>query len=311
MVNLNEKMPIELICEDSLSAIKRLPNEAFKLVVTSPPYNIGKSYERNLNLTLKEYEKWLEPLVSSIYDVLSPDGHVCWQVGNHVRNGELFPLDYTFFNLFHNAGFKLRNRIVWRFNFGLNANRRFSGRYETLLWLTKGDQYSFNLDNVRVPQLYPGKRHSRGQKVGLPSGNPLGKNPGDFWEFEFDPQEAFFDNPVWDIPNVKARHPEKTEHPCQFPVELAERCVLALTQPGDWILDPFSGVGSSIIAARKNGRLAVGIEKEQKYIDVSLSRLDKLNSGDLETRPLGKPVRRPKAGERVSQVPDEWRLAAE
>src|SRR5688572_22086271 len=99
--------------------------------------------------------------------------------------------------------------------------------------VTKGDTYKFNLDAIRVSQIYPGKRHAKSKKNGsaLPSGNPLGKNPGDYWEFSA--EEHFLKHSVWDVPNVKANHPEKTIHPCQFPIELVERCMLAFTNTGD------------------------------------------------------------------------------
>src|SRR5262249_45679680 len=86
-----------------------------------------------------------------------------------------------FYDIFKDAGFKLRNRIIWHFEHGLHASKRFSGRYETILWFTKSEDYTFNLDSVRVPSKYPGKLHYKGEKRGLPSGNPLGKNPSDLW----------------------------------------------------------------------------------------------------------------------------------
>src|SRR5262249_49329720 len=154
---------------------------------------------------------------------------VCWQVGNFVEKGEIFPLDIFFYDIFKDAGFKLRNRVIWHFEHGLHATRRLSGRYETILVFSKTDDYKFRLDSVRVPAKYPGKRAFKGSKRGQPSGNPLGKNPSDVWSIV----ERDWDRLVWDVPNVKANHPEKTEHPCQFPVELVERCVLAFTDEGD------------------------------------------------------------------------------
>ena len=156
-------------------------------------------------------------------------------------------MDIVYYDLFKNRGLKLRNRIIWHFEHGLHASRRFSGRYESILWFTKGKKYTFNLDSVRVPSKYPGKRNWKGPHKGQPSGNPLGKNPSDYWKVILQDWER----EIWDIPNVKANHPEKTVHPCQFPVELIERCVLALTNEGDWVLDPYSGVGSAIIAGIK------------------------------------------------------------
>lgn len=301
----------ELLEGDSLKVLNDIAGESCRLVITSPPYNIGKEYERDRRRSLQEYIEWLDPIVEEACAKVTADGHLCWQVGNHVSDGEVFPLDYFFYQMIIKRGFRLRNRIIWHFNFGLHATKRFSGRYETLLWFTKSDSYFFQLDAVRVPQLYPGKRHAegRGDKAGLPSGNPKGKNPTDFWTFA--PEAVFKDDPVWDLPNVKAHHPEKTIHPCQFPSELVERCVLALTEAGDTVLDPFVGTGTSVIAAAKHGRRGIGIDQSKKYIELAQTRLAEHQAGRLITRPIGKPVRRPRAGERVATVPTEWNTAAE
>lgn len=299
-----------LLCGDVLDELSNLKGKQFRLIISSPPYNIGKEYEKDNRRTLQEYISWQKIILSELYSLLADDGSICWQVGSYVKDGIYVPLDMALYNIINDLGFKLRNRIVWRFNFGHNYDKRFSGRYETLLWLTKTDKYQFNLDAIRIPQIYPGKRHSASkgsQKAGLPSGNPLGKNPSDFWEFSA--QRDFVENPIWDLPNVKANHPEKTAHTCQFPIELAERCVLAFTSEGDSILDPFLGVGSSAIAAVKHRRRAFGIDRERAYLDIAESRLNALSLGILPTRPSGQHVRRPKSSERVAQIPSEWALA--
>jgi len=172
-----------------------------------------------------------------------------------------------------------------------------------MLWFTKSDDYVFNLDPVRVPSKYPGKTHFKpGPNYGLPSGNPLGKNPNDVWRLMVQEWETC----LWDIPNVKANHPEKTLHPCQFPIELVERCVLALTNKDDWVLDPFSGVGSAMLAAVRLGRRAMGCEREKRYIEEAERRMGLLFSGELPYRPLGKPVYKPTGREKVSQIPKSW-----
>jgi adenine-specific DNA-methyltransferase len=286
---------------EALDFLQSLPAGVVKLVVTSPPYNIGKAYEtrKSIDLYLAEQEKVIELLV----DRLAEGGSVCWQVGNHVDRGEVFPLDIFFYDLFKRRGLKLRNRIIWHFGHGLHASRRFSGRYETVLWFTKGDNYPFDLDPVRVPAKYPGKRHYKGPKVGKPSGNPLGKNPSDMWELAV--QE--WDKELWDIPNVKSNHPEKSDHPCQFPIELVERCVLAMTEADDWVLDPYCGVGSALIAAARHGRRAMGCEREPEYVEVGKQRLRDFYAGRLKIRPMGQEVYKPTGREKVAQVPDEWR----
>ena len=292
---------------DVLERLRPLTPASCALVISSPPYNIGKPYERTDERTYDEYLAWQRQVIEVMLPALTENASVCWQVGTYVTDGELFPLDVPFIEIFRSLGFRLRNRIIWRYNFGYNADKRFSGRYETVLWFSRTNTYTFNLDPVRIPQLYPGKRHSasKGEKAGKPSGNPLGKNPSDYWEFSA--VEDFQRNPVWDVPNVKANHPEHTEHPCQFPVELAERCVLALSNAGETVLDPFMGTGATAIAAIKHGRHSVGIDRDPHYLAIAASRVAQFAKGKLPLRPLGKPVRRPRSTERVAQIPLEWR----
>ena len=290
---------------DAMDKLVDLQDREVQLFVSSPPYNIGKSYEKDSFASLSDYRAWMESIVSLLWDKTSESGSVCWQVGNHVDRGCITPLDYIFYDLFTAKGFRLRNRIIWTFNFGLHAKTRLSGRYETLLWFTKGDRYVFNLDAVRVPQLYPGKRHSsRKKRAGEPSGTPLGKNPSDVWEFNG--REAFEEHVVWRIPNVKANHPEKTEHPCQFPSELVQRCILAFSNQNDLVADPFAGTGIVPITARGLGRRGIGIELREDYAALALERAEALERGDLRLRPANQRMRLPQPNEKVAQLPVEW-----
>jgi adenine-specific DNA-methyltransferase len=260
-------------CSDNLNFMRTIPDGTMKLIVTSPPYNIGKKYEKRTSL-----ERYLSEQAKTIAEcvrVLHPEGSLCWQVGNYIStDGEVVPLDMVLYPLFKQHGLKLRNRIVWHFEHGLHCTKRFSGRYETILWFTKGDIYTYNLDPVRVPSKYPGKKYFKGPKAGQLSCNPLGKNPGD----------------VWIIPNVKSNHCEKTDHPCQFPVELIERLVLSMTDELDSVLDPYMGSGTSIIAAIKNNRVGFGCDTETKYVDIAWERVHALRAGTLKTREMNKPV---------------------
>ncbi len=292
---------VSILPGDSKETLSTLPDGLAKLIITSPPYNLGKAYEKATEL--EKYLEALNPIVNEVVRVLSPQGSLCWQVGNYVENSEVFPLDIFYYPFFKRHGLKLRNRIIWHFEHGLHASKRFSGRYEVMLWFTKSDDYTFNLDSVRVPSKYPGKTHfKKGEKYGQPSGNPLGKNPSDIWKIV----EQDWERLLWDIPNVKANHAEKTIHPCQFPIELVERCVLALTNEGDYVLDPFSGVGSALLAALRNKRRAIGCEKEESYIEIAKQRIADLYSGKLKYRPLGKPIHQPTGREKVAQMPMEW-----
>lgn len=291
---------------DSAKILKELSSEKFKLIMTSPPYNVGKEYE--IKQSIESYLDQQEEVINVLISLLHPNGSICWQVGNFIEKGEVFPLDVFYYGLFKKLGLKLRNRIIWRFGHGLHSSKRFSGRYETILWFTKTDDYTFNLDDVRENAKYPGKRHFKGPKKGQLSGNPRGKNPSDVWELPFSVMKKLEDDwadEVWDVPNVKANHIEKTEHPCQYPVELVERCVLALTHPNDWVLDPYAGVGSTLLASLRHGRNVVGIEKEPKYRNIGLDRIAKFNERMLPIRPIEKPIYDHRKS-KLSEMPSEF-----
>jgi adenine-specific DNA-methyltransferase len=261
-----------LACQNNLDFMRSLKREAMQLIVTSPPYNIGKSYEPRA--PLESYVRSQAQVIAECVRLLHSRGSLCWQVGNHVQNGEIFPLDTVLYPIFREHGLKLRNRIVWHFEHGLHCSKRLSGRYETILWFTKTDDYVFNLDAIRVPPKYPGKKYFKGPKAGQLSCNPLGKNPGDVWIF----------------PNVKNNHVEKTIHPCQFPVELVERLVLSLTEKGETVFDPYMGVGSAIVAAIMHGRIGYGCDIVREYVDIAWERIHAARAGTIRTRPMHKPV---------------------
>ncbi|MCI0683761.1 MAG: site-specific DNA-methyltransferase [Gemmataceae bacterium] len=271
---------------DCRTLLRAIPSASVQLVVTSPPYNIGKEYEARIDLD--EYVRAQGHVIGECVRVLKNSGSICWETGNYVDKGAIVPLDSILYPVFSGLGLRLRNRIIWHFEHGLHCSRRMSGRYETILWFTKSDDYVFHLDEIRVPQKYPGKKFFKGPRAGQYSCNPLGKNPGD----------------VWTIPNVKSNHVEKTDHPCQFPVELIERLVVALTDPDDWVLDPFLGTGTTIIAALRSGRRGAGAEIMSKYVDLARDRVIASLNGTLPVRPMGRPVFDPKnAGKGLLSAP--------
>jgi adenine-specific DNA-methyltransferase len=247
-------------------------NVTFDLVVTSPPYNLGKAYEDKTEL--QKYLNWQEEIIKKIVPRVKEAGSICWQVGNYVENGKIWPLDIEIAPVFRKLGLQLRNRIVWHYGHGLHAQKRFSGRYEVVLWFTKGDNYTFNLDPVRIPAKYPSKRHFKGPKAGQYSSNPLGKNPED----------------VWDIPNVKSNHVEKTIHPCQFPVGLVERLILSMTNEDDWVFDPFAGVASTGVAAAIHNRRFCGCETMEEYLEIGQTRIEEALMGNAKYRPHDRPI---------------------
>lgn len=257
------------------AVFEKYTQHSISLIITSPPYNIGKEYEKKAKIN--DYFNWQRNVIRESYRVLKNDGSICWQVGNYVDNGEVIPLDLLLYPIFTELKMKMRNRIIWHFGHGLHSSKRFSGRHETIMWFTKTDNYFFNLDPVRIPQKYPNKRYFKGNKKGELSCNPNGKNPSD----------------VWDIPNVKNNHVEKTEHPCQFPVGLVERLVLSMTKENDIVLDPFVGSGSSFVASLLHNRKCAGSEMEEKYINIAKNRIQKTLNAEIRIREMNKPIYQP------------------
>jgi adenine-specific DNA-methyltransferase len=246
---------------DCLDLIDALPDESIQLIVTSPPYGIKKEYEKSS--TLADAISFQEEVIEECFRILSPTGSMCWQVGNYVEGegGERVPWDILLYKSFRRLGLKLRSRIIWTYEHGMHARHFFSGRYETIMWFTKSDDYFFNLDAVRVPQKQPTKRFYKGPRKGELSCHPLGKNPGD----------------VWNITNVKNGHPEKIPggHPCQFPTKLVDRLVKSMTKRGDIVFDPFGGTASTLVSALQLGRIGVGAELEKSYYKIGQQRLKK------------------------------------
>lgn len=270
--------------------LRRIPDATAQLVVTSPPYNVGKEYEDSL--TIEDYIKLQRTVIDECVRITRLGGSICWQVGNHINgNGQMIPLDLLLHPLFSSYTatdqVRLRNRIVWHFEHGLNCKKRFSGRHESILWYTKGDDYLFNLNAVRVPQKYPGKRAYKGERRGEFSCNPLGKNPGD----------------VWIVPNVKNNHVEKTAHPCQFPIEIPERLILALTNVGDLVVDPFLGAGTTAVAAVLHKRKVAGADIKRDYLALALQRIKDAAAGHLKRRPFGKQVYVPRPNTPLTRSP--------
>lgn len=279
---------VQIVTGDCRKWIKNLEDATIDLVVTSPPYFIGKEYDRSNKAA--DFLPEISALLPDIKRILKPGGSVCWQVGYHVTENRVVPLDYYIHSIFEREKeFTLRNRIIWTFGHGVHCQNRFSGRHETIMWYTKGEQYHFDLDVVRVPQKYPGKRHYKGPNHGEWSGNPNGKNPAD----------------VWEIPNVKAGHVEKTAHPCQFPVALVGRLIAAMCPEGGAVADPFLGSGSSAVAATLLSRRFFGCDRSATYIKIARERLAAVRRGEARIRP-DEPVFEPLGHEAVSQRPPHF-----
>lgn len=260
---------------DSINLIQNLSEKPFiDLLVTSPPYNIGKSYEKRR--PLEEYFDEQKAFLKSVDHFIKKGASICYQVGNYISKDKgVYPLDYGFHSIFHDLGYTLRNRIIWTFGHGFHAKKRLSGRHEIILWYTKGNDYKFNLDGMRRPSKYPGKTYYKGPKKGQISANPLGKNASDVWD---------------DIPHVVGNHIEKTEHPCQFPIALPMRLIQGLTNENDIVFDPYMGVGSAGAAAILKSRKFIGSDTDNNYVKIAKKRIISAQEGTINFRPLEKPI---------------------
>lgn len=293
----NENSWMTLFNGDCINLLKEIPSNSIDLVVTSPPYCMKKAYE-NPQDDMQTFQDQHRKMFDQLYRIVKSGGSICWQIGYHVSKGSVVPLDYLIYEIFTEKNqdlvepLILRNRIIWTFGHGLNSTQRFSGRHETILWFTKGENYKFNLDSIRIPQKYPGKRYYKGEHKGELSGNPLGKNPSD----------------VWDIPNVKANHVEKTAHPCQFPAAIPLRLIRALTDVDGTVLDPFMGSGTSAVAALLANRKFIGAEIKEEYYAIACERIYNTLEGKVNVRE-DIPVMKPNKNTAVAKLPNSFKAA--
>jgi adenine-specific DNA-methyltransferase len=277
-----------LILGDCTKTLQKIPACSVDLIVSSPPYCIGKSYDSSINTdSFVDQHRIIAPILTRL---LKPGGSLCWQTGYHTNGKGLTPLDFLAHGEFSQQHeLRLQNRIIWVYGHGPHCRKRFSGRHETVLWYSKGEP-TFDLDPVRVPQKYPGKRHYKGDKKGELSGNPLGKNPSD----------------VWEIPNVKSSHIEKTDHPCQFPVALVQRLIRGLCPEQGLVLDPFSGTSTTGVAAIVEGRRYLGVERDETYYRLGKNRVLEAMNGKAKYRDIDKPIEQPVLTQAVARKPKHF-----
>ena len=240
---------------DCRELLKTVPSKSVRLVVTSPPYNIGKPYGKYKDkISLCDWQELLNDVTKEVYRILTPDGAFFLNlspvpVGN---SKEIVPLPFIGYKIFKDNGLYLRNMITWTFNNMQNCTNRLSGRYENILWGVKDiDNYIFNLDDIRIPYISKGdKRLSEGG----------GRNPTDVWYF----------NRVNNMTKKKLG----LLHPTIYPLPMIVRIVKMATNLGDTVLDPFAGSGTSLVASKIMGRNCIGFELDGKYKSECMKRLE-------------------------------------
>jgi adenine-specific DNA-methyltransferase len=243
---------------DCLERMRQLQTSDLQveLTITSPPYNIGKAYESRRDLT--EYVRWCESWLAQVHALTAPSGALWLNLGylEVPEKGLCVPIPYL---LWDRTPFYLLQEVVWHYGAGVATKTRFSPRNEKWLFYAKDrGRYAFNLDAVRDPDVkYPHQK-----KNGKLKCNPLGKNPSDVWAF---PKVTSGD---------RRSSRERTRHPAQFPLRVVDRIVKVSSESGDLVLDPFSGSGSTGIAAVGNGRLYLGFEQRVDYCRLAVERFE-------------------------------------
>jgi DNA modification methylase len=227
------------------------------LVVTSPPYNADKAYASYSDKrSLQEYKEFASAWMNEVPRLMKPNGSFWLNVGyTKLGANETLPLTYLYYEIAQKVGLKLVQELVWHYEGGMSYKRRFSHRTERWMWFALDpDNLTFNLDDVRDASL---------NRTIDKRNNPLGKNPTDYW---------YFDRVV----GGNGAGKDKSHHPCQFPVPMIERIVKACSNPGEVILDPFGGSGSTAVAAYNQGRRGVCIEMDESYHRVASDKLQKM-----------------------------------
>jgi adenine-specific DNA-methyltransferase len=247
---------VRIYHQDALVALRTTPPETVALTITSPPYNIGKEYEEPL--PLESYIEWSAAWIAEVHRVTTRVGAFWFNLGyvSLPERAKAIPLPYL---LWDRVPFYLVQEVVWNYGAGVAARTSFSPRNEKFLWYVKeAANYTFNLDAVRDPDVkYPNQK-----KNGKLKCNPLGKNPTDVWTF---PKVTS---------GANRSSIERTPHPAQFPEAVIERILLACSNEGDVVLDPFLGSGTTAVVARRLGRRVIGFEASEAYVaDVAVPRL--------------------------------------
>jgi adenine-specific DNA-methyltransferase len=251
----------EIALGDCLDLLPRVPDGSVRTIHTSPPYNIDRDYEGyHDDLANTDYLDFIEKVLAECKRVLVPGGALFWQTGYTTDEDQEYitPLDHLTLPLFQKLGFRLKDRIIWRYWGGMAFKSKFTNKHETILWWVKpgsaGTKSKFNVFPVR-----------EGTKFHDPRNNLFGRNPGNVWEVD---RVAFGSN-------------GQTSHIAVFPEEIADRIILATTDEGELVLDPFSGSGTVCKVAKSRGRDFLGFEVSPVYHAESVHRVSQQARGEL------------------------------
>ena len=231
---------------DCRKLLKEIPDASVNIVVTSPPYNIGKPYGKYKDkIALNDWKELIRDVTNEVYRILTPDGSFFLNLSPvpYGNEKEILPLPFIGYQILKESGFHLRNMITWTFNNMQNCTNRLSGRYENILWGVKDlNHYVFNLDDIRIPYITKNDKRLDGG---------AGRNPTDVWYF--------------DRVNNMTKKKLGLQHPTVYPVQMISRILKMCSNPGDTVLDPFVGSGTTLVAAKLLDRNGIGFELDEKY----------------------------------------------
>lgn len=233
---------IQILEGNALDLFNNIQSESVDLIIADPPYNLGKNYGNNHDLKgFDEYLDFTRNWLKESHRVLKKTGSI------YVFMGVRF-ISYLYDILDRELKMFFNSWITWHYTQGIGKTKGFSPRHDDILFFNKTINFKFNLDNIRIPQKYYRQRN-----------NMTGANPGDVWQFS----------------HIHYSNPERENHPTQKPEALIERMVLASSDEGDLVLDPFAGSGTTLRVCQILGRNCIGFELNPNYIEIIKKRLSK------------------------------------
>jgi len=268
---------------DCLTELAKLPEGCVQLAFADPPFNIGYEYDvyhdrRHAN----DYLAWTEQWLAAVKRVLSPTGSFFVAIGDEFAAEHKVRLDAL--------GLNFRNWIVWHYTFGVNCTKKFNRSHAHIFYyVADPKQFTFNDHTIRVPS-------ARMTTYADRRANPVGKLPDDTWVLR--PQETSehfqAESDTWSISRVCGTFKERTGHPCQMPAALLERIIRVASNPGDLVLDPFAGSGTTLAAAKRLGRKYLGIELSEHYAEGVRARLQAIEEETPTSEPAIAPLKKPR-----------------
>lgn len=241
-----------VILGNSIDILKKIKSNSIDLIFADPPYNIGKDFGNNKDIwkSKKEYIEWCKTWLDECYRVLKDNGTFYFMTATQ---------HMSYLDVYVSEKYNVLSRIIWSYDSsGVQSKKNFGSLYEPILMTTKStnSKYTFNYNDILVEAKTGAKRKLIDYRKTPPQPYNTKKVPGNVWNFN----------------RVRFLMDEYENHPTQKPEELLERIILASSNPGDVVLDPFSGSFTTSCVAVKNNRNAIGIDLNEEYYKIGIRR---------------------------------------